>query len=193
MKFQRKIFLSRSRKAQAGLTVMETVIALAMLVIVATGVMGLAAVAVSTTETQGHLAARTAEYSQDKMEQLLALKFCDGGTNGTSGTDTTVFPGVVGAGTGLAGCSDMVNGVPQAGGGLSITAPTAGYVDYLDANGNLVGSGANWEYIRVWQITVPAGSVGLKQIAVLTQARRAVGGGLILPQSTVVALKTYPF
>ncbi len=193
MRFQRKVFLSRSRKAQAGLTVMETVIALAMLVIVATGVMGLAAVAVSTTETQGHLAARTAEYSQDKMEQLLALKFCDGGTNGISGTDTTVFPGVVGAGTGLAGCSDMVNAVPQAGGGLSITAPTAGYVDYLDANGNLVGSGANWEYERVWQITVPAGTTGMKQVSVLTQTRRAVGGGLILPQSTVVALKTYPF
>lgn len=193
MKFQRKVFLSRSRKAQAGLTVMETVIALAMLVIVATGVMGLAAVAVSTTETQGHLAARTAEYAQDKMEQLLALKFCDGGTSGTSGTDTTVFPAVAGTGTGLAGCSDMTNGVPQAGGGLSLTAPTAGYVDYLDASGNLVGSAANWEYIRVWQITVPAGTTGLKQVSVLTQARRAVGGGLTLPQSTVAALKTFPF
>lgn len=194
MKLQRKLFLTRVRKAQAGLTVMETMIALAMLVIVATGVMGLAAVAVSTTETQGHLAARTAEYSQDKMEQLLALKFCDGGTDGKSGTDTTVFPAVTNPpGTGLAGCSDMVNGVPLAGGGLSLTAPTAGFVDYLDANGNLVGSAANWEYIRVWQVTVPAGSTGLKQISVLTQARRAVGGGLILPQSTVVALKTFPF
>jgi hypothetical protein len=192
MKLQRKRFLPRSRKAQAGLTVMETVIALAMLVIVATGVMGLAAVAVSTTETQGHLAARTAEYAQDKMETLLALKFCDGPT---SGTDTTVFPAVVGNGTGLAGCTNLAAATPtaSAGGGLSITAPTAGYVDYLDASGNLVGSAANWEYIRVWQITVPAGSVGLKQVAVLTQARRAVGGGLTLPQSTVVALKTFPF
>jgi hypothetical protein len=193
MKLLRKHFKRRTRKSQAGLTVMETVIALGMLVVVATGVMGLAAVAVSTTETQGHLAARTAEYSQDKMEQLLALKFCDGGTSGTSGSDTTVFPAVVGNGTGLAGCSDMTNGVPQGGGGLSTTAPTAGYVDYLDANGNLVGSAANWEYIRVWQISVPAGSVGLKQISVLTQARRAVGGGRTLPRSTVVALKTFPF
>lgn len=193
MRLQRKVFLPRIRKAQAGLTLMETMIALAMLVIVATGVMGLAVVAVSTTETQGHLAARTAEYSQDKMEQLLALKFCDGGTDGKSGTDTTQFPGVFGNGTGLAGCSNMSAGVPQGGGGLSITAPTVGYVDYLDANGNLVGSGANWEYIRVWQITVPAGSVGLKQISVLSQARRSIGGGLTLPQSTVVALKTFPF
>src|SRR5712671_7006729 len=113
MKCKHKRYLSRSRKSETGLTVMETMIALAMLLIVAGGVMGLAAVAVSTTETQGHLAARTAEYGQDKMEQLLALKFCDGGTTGTAGTDTTVFPAVFGAGTGLAGCVDMANGVPQ--------------------------------------------------------------------------------
>ncbi len=191
MKFQRKILLSRSRKPQAGLTVMETMIALAMLLIVAAGVMGLAAVAVSTTETQGHLAARTAEYAQDKMEQLLALKFCDG----VPGTDTTVFPAVVTAtGTGLAGCTNLTAAIPTAtaGGGLSTTAPTAGYVDYLDASGNRVTSTGQWEYVRLWQITVPAGSSGLKQITVLTQANHSVGN-LAVPQSTVVALKTFPF
>lgn len=191
MKLQRKILLSRSRKPQAGLTVMETMIALAMLLIVAAGVMGLAAVAVSTTETQGHLAARTAEYAQDKMEQLLALKFCDG----VPGTDTTVFPAVVTAtGTGLAGCTNLTAAIPTAtaGGSLSTTAPTAGYVDYLDASGNRVTSTGQWEYVRVWQITVPAGSSGLKQITVLTQANHSVGN-LAVPQSTVVALKTFPF
>jgi len=191
MKLQRKILLSRSRKPQAGLTVMETMIALAMLLIVAAGVMGLAAVAVSTTETQGHLAARTAEYAQDKMEQLLALKFCDG----VPGTDTTVFPAVVTAtGTGLAGCTNLTAAIPTAtaGGSLSTTAPTAGYVDYLDASGNPVASAGQWEYVRLWQITVPAGSSGLKQITVLTQANHSVGN-LAVPQSTVVALKTFPF
>ena len=193
MKFQRKV-LSRNRKSQAGLTFMETMVALAMLLLVATSVMGLAGVAVSTTETQGHLAARTAEYAQDKMEQLLALKFCDGGTDGKSGTNTTVFPAVTNpAGTGLAGCSDMTNAVPQGGGSLSPTAPTAGYVDYLDASGNLVGAAANWEYVRVWQITVPAGSTHLKQITVLAQASKKVGSNGLLPQSTVVALKSFPF
>src|SRR6266404_3664189 len=175
MKLQLKILMSRSRKPQAGLTVMETMIALAMLLIVAAGVMGLAAVAVSTTETQGHLAARTAEYAQDKMEQLLALKFCDG----VPGTDTTVFPAVVTAtGTGLAGCTNLTAAIPTAtaGGGLSTTAPTAGYVDYLDASGNRVTAAGQWEYVRVWQITVPAGSTGLKQITVLTKAKRSVGG-----------------
>jgi len=170
---------------------METMIALAMLLIVAAGVMGLAAVAVSTTETQGHLAARTAEYAQDKMEQLLALKFCDG----VPGTDTTVFPAVVTAtGTGLAGCTNLTAAIPTAtaGGSLSTTAPTAGYVDYLDASGNRATAAAQWEYVRVWQITVPAGSTGLKQITVLTQANHSVGN-LAAPQSTVVALKTFPF
>jgi len=193
MKHRNNALRSRNRKSQAGLSLIETMVALAMLLVVASGVMGLAAVAVSTTETQGHLAARTAEYGQDKMEQLLALKFCDGGTTGTAGTDTTVFPAVFGAGTGLAGCADMVAGVPQGGGGVDPTAPVAGYVDYLDASGNLVAAAANWEYIRVWQVTVPAGTAGLKQVAVLAQARRAVGNNGRLPQSTVVALKTFPF
>jgi len=193
MNYRHKTSISRSRKSQAGMSLLETMIALGMLLVVSSGVMGLAGLAVSTTETQGHLAARTAEYGQDKMEQLLALAFCDGDTTGTAGSDTTVFPAVFGAGTGLAGCSDMVHGIPQAGGGLSTTAPTAGYVDYLDASGNLVAAAANWEYIRVWQITVPAGSVHLKQISVLAQTKRSIGSNGLAPQSTVVALKTFPF
>jgi len=191
MKRQRNVFFYRKRSTQAGMTLLETMIALAILLIVATGVMGIAAVAVSTTETQGHLAARTTEYAQDKMEQLLALKFCDGDTTGTSGTDTTVFPAVVGTGTGLAGCSDMTAGTAQSGGSLSTTAPTAGYVDYLDASGNLVAASGNWEYIRVWQIT--AQGTSMKQVSVKAQARHAVGTNGRLPEATVVALKTFPF
>ncbi len=171
------------------MTLLETMIALAILLVVAAGVMGLAAVAVSTTETQGHLAARTAEYAQDKMEQLLALKFCDGDTTGTAGTDTTVFPAVVGTGTGLAGCSDMTAGTAQGGG--SLTTATNGYVDYLDASGNLVASTANWEYIRLWQIV--AQGTSMKQISVLARANHAVGSNGLTPQATVVALKTFPF
>jgi type II secretory pathway pseudopilin PulG len=193
--------LSRNRKGQAGMTMVETVMALAILLIVAAGVMVLAVIAVSTTETQGHLAARTAEYAQDKMEQLMALTFCDGGSTGTGGTDTTVFPSVFGAGTGLAGCTAATIGnvppapppTPLIGGSLDTTAPVAGFVDYLDVTGNLVGPGQAWEYIRVWQISVPAGSVGLKQVSVRAQARYAVGSNGLTPTTTVVAMKTFPF
>jgi type II secretory pathway pseudopilin PulG len=176
------------------MSLLETMISLAILVTVAAGVMSLATIATSTTETQGHLASRTTEYAQDKMEQLLALKFCDGPTDGT---DTTVFPAVVNAGgTGLAGCTNPGANPPTAlsGGSLDPTAPAAGYVDYLDASGNLVSSAAAWEYIRVWQISVPAGSTGMKEISVLTQARYSVGSQRAAhPQSVVVDLKTFPF
>ncbi|GAC1625631.1 MAG: hypothetical protein PVS2B2_08580 [Candidatus Acidiferrum sp.] len=184
--------LIKRRKSQLGISLVETVIALAVLLIVSAGVMGIAALALSTTENQGHLAARTAEYAQDKMEQLLALAYCDGGSTGTSGTDTTVFPATVGAGTGLAGCTNATPPVALTGGGVNPTAPVAGYVDYLDNNGNLVGAAANWEYIRVWQITIPAGTTNLKQITVTSQVRTSVAQA-ILPQSTIVTLKSYPF
>ena len=188
---------SRSKKLPAGMTLIETMLALSIMLIVSVGVMSVAGVAVSTTETQGHLAARTAEYAQDKMEQLLALKFCDGGTNSQSGTDTTQFPAVAGTGatyTGLAGCSNMTTGTPLTGGGLSPSSPSAGYVDYLDSTGRPVSSTQPWEYIRVWQISVPTGSTQLKQISVLVQAQHAVGSNTgLLPTSTVTALKTFPF
>src|SRR5437764_10724621 len=78
--------------AQAGISLIETLIALGILLIAAAGIMALATVAMSTTETQGHLASRTAEYGQDKMEQLLALLY------GDTNTDTTVFPAAVAGG-----------------------------------------------------------------------------------------------
>jgi type II secretory pathway pseudopilin PulG len=185
MKSQHMKFFRKKLKSEAGMTLVETVVALAMLLVVTVGVMNVAAIAVSTTENQGHLAARTAEYAQDKMEQLLALRFCDG----TS--DTTVIPTVPAGGQGLAGCVGATT-TPQAGGGLNTAAPVAGYVDYLDANGNLVAAAGNWQYIRVWQISVPAGTNNLKQIDVSTQVRSAVGGSQTLLQSSVSTLKANP-
>ena len=167
------------KNSQAGISLIETMIALGLLLIAAAGIMTLATVAMSTTETQGHLAARTAEYGQDKMEQLLALLY------GDNKTDTTVFPAVVnpGVGTGL-----------TPGGGLNPNAPIQGYSDYVDAAGNPVAAAANWSYIRVWQITqvVP----NMIQISVRTQVRHSIGSGSqagILPTSTVTSLKSSPF
>ncbi len=79
----------------AGFTLIETVFALMILMIVAAGVMPLALVAVKATENQGHLAARTTEYAQDKLEQLMALSY------GDSVTDTRVFPATDTDGSGL--------------------------------------------------------------------------------------------
>src|SRR5438105_2052411 len=142
MSYEHTTSASVNRKSQAGLSLLETLISLAILLLVAAGIMGLATIATSTTETQGHLASRTTEYAQDKMEQLLALTFCDGPPNATA-TDTTVFPAVVNTtGTGLAGCTNPGGNPPTAssGGSVNPASPTAGYVDYLDASGNLVAS-----------------------------------------------------
>jgi prepilin-type N-terminal cleavage/methylation domain-containing protein len=186
--------LRKSRKAQAGLTLLETMIALALLLIVAAGVMGVAALALTTTENQGHLMARTAEYAQDKMEQLLALKFCD------ATSDTTALPTNAAGGQGLAGCAAPLNNNGTGiGGSTDPSAPVAGFVDYLDNNGNLLPTGAGggapagWKYIRVWQISSANATNTVKQISVTVKVSAALGKTVALPQSTVTALKAYPF
>jgi len=164
---------------QSGVTLLETVIALSLLLILVVGVMIMTLTAIATTENQGHLAARTAEYAQDKMEQLLAL------TWGDPTSDTTVFPSANSGGTGL-----------KVGGSIDPSAPVSQYVDYLDASGNLLTSAGGaaptgWFYIRVWKVTSP--SATLKQISVLAQTKSDVGPQGAIPQSTIVALKTQNF
>ena len=185
------------KRQQAGLSLLETMIALTILLIVTVGIMATATIAVETTENQGHLQSRAAEYAQDKMEQLISLGYGDGDPPATSGTDTTVFPACspqttpsCTTGTGL-----------LAGGSSDPTAPVStpgnGYVDYLDSAGNPTTSTGSWYYIRVWQIDQPTGKTNLKRITVTAQVRSTVGGAGsgagALPSATVVAVKTKPF
>ena len=178
MKLHRAI-QSKKKTAQAGMSLIETMVALALLLIVAAGVMSLAAVAMSTTENQGHLGARTAEYAQDKMEQLLALNYQD------QCTDTTVYPAVI-----QSPCTNQLG--LTAGGGLNPNAPVAGYSDYVDISGNPVAASANCQYVRVWQITANV-TDDLKTITVMTQVRADVGQPANLPRTTVACLKSKPF
>jgi type II secretory pathway pseudopilin PulG len=176
---------------EAGFSLLETVFALGILAVVAMGVLPLGLLAVTTTENQGHLMARTTEYAQDKLEQLMALSF------GDVTSDTRIFPATTTGGTGL-----------TPGGSFDTTAPSANYVDYLDINGNVLASGgaapANWFYLRAWRVqevnagntTCPlaGGASCLKRITVSSTVR-AIGKGAVglVPRSTVSALKTYPF
>jgi Tfp pilus assembly protein PilV len=181
----------RRRPSQAGISLLETMVATCLLLILAAGLLAMASLAISTTENQGHLAARTTEYAQDKMEQLLALAYSD------SSSDTTQFPASSAGGTGLA-----------PGGSLPPSAAVAGYVDYLDVSGNPLGGAAaapaNWFFRRQWQITdlpapaIPGCSTGLSatslmQITVTATVRSSVGGQGLAPQATLTALKTCPF
>jgi type II secretory pathway pseudopilin PulG len=191
------------RHSELGMSLLETMIALTILLIVTVGVMSVAMVAVATTENQGHLQSRATEYAQDKMEQLISLGYGDGNTGGcggpTCGTDTTVFPScspqtinpapcTTGTGLAVGGSSD-----PTA----PVTSPGNGYVDYLDSAGNPTTSSGSWYYIRVWKIELPTGTTNLKRITVTAQVRSTIGGtgsgAGALPTATVVSLKTSPF
>ena len=186
--------------SQAGMSLLETMIALAILLIATVGLLSMGMAAIGTTENQGHLAARTAEYAQDKMEQLMSLGYPD------QVTDTTQFPACNPSSTNPPACT---TGTGLAVGGSSDpTAPVAtpgnGYVDYLDVNGNPIAGTGDWFYIRVWQISNPAGTStcvvsgasvpSLKQITVTAKVRRQVGAPQgALPQSTLVSVKSCPF
>ena len=168
-------------QSEAGTTLIETLVATAILLILMSGLLSMAAVATSITENQGHLAARTTEDAVDKMEQLLDLTFGDAQSN------TTVFPSLTAGGTGLA-----------VGGSSDPTAPVVGYADYLDVSGNILCTVASpcgatppptWYYKRVWQITNPGGNATLKQITVSTIVKSSVGAAMV-SKATVSALKT---
>lgn len=183
----------RSIASADGFSLFETIMALGILAVVAAGVLPMALIAVTTTENQGHLLARTTEYAQDKLEQLQVLAFND------STSDTRTFPATNTGGTGL-----------TPGGSSDTAAPVASYVDYLDINGNVLAAPAGnppdtWFYRRVWQISMVAANNPscpaalapngcLKRITVSATVRASAAGGLgLTPRATVSSLKTYPF
>jgi hypothetical protein len=174
--------------SERGTTLVETAIALAILLVVMVGLLSMAAFATSLTENQGHLAARTTEYAQDKMEQLLALAYNDAQTDTSA---ASIVPPITG-GTGLA-----------IGGSSNPSSPVNKYVDWLDSSGGLLGGGttapSTWFYERVWEITCSVGTCiggspndGVKQITVTAIVRTSVARAII-PRSSVAALKTTPF
>ena len=149
------------------------------------GLLSMASLATVYTENHGHLEARTTEYAQDKMEQLLAIAYGDVVSN------TVTFPAQSSGGTGLA-----------VGGSTNTAAPVNGYVDWLAYDGTLLFGGttapSTWFYQRVWQVecisasctNVPA--AGVKRITVVSTVKSSVGKAMI-PKSTVVALKASQF
>ena len=183
--------LLRRLGREDGTTLIETTIACGMVLVSLAGLMSLGAIASMHTENQGHLAPRTTEYAQDKMEQLLALAY------GNTSSNTVVFPTTDTGGSGLA-----------IGGSTDTAAPVNNYVDWLAQDGTLLYGGtaqpSGWFYERVWQVTCASAaytpavacvdnpSAGVKQITVTVTVRSSVGG-FMLAKSSVVAIKAAQF
>ena len=163
---------------ERGVTMIETMIAVAMLLVVVVGVLPIFTVGFQVTEQQGNTSTRTSEYAQDKMESLMKLDFNDGAT------DTTQYPPVTG-GTGLGGtmaASTTVGAVPP-------TAAVATYVDYLDLNGNLLTNSTGAYYTRQWKITTDS-SAALKTITVAVTSLQKGGVLGLAPSTTLVCIKS---
>jgi len=193
-------------RLERGSSLIETLVAVAILIIVVAGVLPVFMLSTQTTYAQGDVATRVTEYAQDKMEQLLSLNkdniISDGFNDAT--TDTTVFPAAVNAldGTtsctgaspnicGLGGASTAATGCgPNGTGGGSFApgssvgsippaAPVTYFVDYLDTNGNLLTSSAGAYYTRQWQVSLDSTSC-LKTITVVASSVSAgIKGGAV--------------
>jgi hypothetical protein len=166
------------KRSERGIGLIETMIALLLILIGLLAVMSLFTVASAGNTTQGEYQTRTTEFAQYKMEQLLQLSFSDSATN------TTVFPPAPTGGTGLG------SGLTPGGsvGSVNPASPVSGYVDYLGNGGDLLPSSSGWFYKRQWRIDLDATS-RMKTITVLAIARNAAGPG-VTPSSTLVCFKS---
>ena len=163
---------------QRGFSLIETLIAIVILLIGIVAVISLFGVAVSQNANQGEFGTRTTEYCQDKMEQMLALSFTDSTTN------TAVYPPAATGGTGL-GFGLSPSGTV---GSVNTASPATGYVDYLDATGNLLPSSTGWFYKRQWSISLNAAGT-MKTITVVAITRTQAGAGTP-PSTRLVSYKT---
>jgi prepilin-type N-terminal cleavage/methylation domain-containing protein len=191
----------RSKSTDSGFSLIEVMIATGLLAVAALGVAQLFAFAVNANlNAKGQTS--TAVLAVQKMEQLRSLAWGysegEGILVGTLITDTTtdltVDPPVGGgAGKGL-----------SASPADSLDVNTPGFVDYLDQDGNWVGTGltppAGTAYIRRWSIqplpTNPNNTLVL-QVRVVTatreserQTRQSLEVGRLRDETRLVSVKT---
>jgi hypothetical protein len=170
---------SQNTLSESGVSLLETMLAAMILIVVVLGLMPVFILGFQTTEQQGDIATRTTEYAQDKMESLVTLSFTDGATN------TTVYPPASTGGTGLGGTmagSSTVGAIPP-------TAGATGYIDYLDVNGNLLISPTGAYYSRQWSISTDS-TATLKKITVVVTSLQASGVKGLAPSTTLVCIKS---
>jgi prepilin-type N-terminal cleavage/methylation domain-containing protein len=171
------LLLEKRKRKQKGFTLLETLLAAAILVIAAAGILGLFGVALMQNSVEGDHGTRTTEYAQDKMEQLMALSLTD------TTSDVTQYPTCLAIVTSTCAGHGLT-----AGGSVNPASPTTGYVDYIDGNGNPMTSATNAVYIREWLIVNDSNSpTQIKTITVMV--KKIIESGPIVPSTTLVSQK----
>ena len=161
-----------------GFSLIEVLIALALLCVAVLGVLQLVALAVSATNV-ARVQGLTVALASARLEQLRALTF-DFDELGSPATD--VNTNLSSATPGPAG-----NGLTPGG---SLDSSVSGYVDHLDHVGQWVGNGArppaDAAYTRRWAIapSTPAANVLVVEVAVFPVAGPAGGAAPGVPGST---------
>lgn len=177
----------------SGFTLVEVLVAAALLIVAAAGIAQLLSLGLQSTEA-GRATTTTSTVAAQKMEQLRALMWAydeRGAPRSDTSTDVSRDPPASG-GRGLD---------PSPSGTLDRNV--AGYVDYLDAGGRWIGAGPDPPpgalFIRRWAVQAldddpPRSRVLVVLAALVTEDRAAVGASRSrprLPRDTVlVSLRT---
>ena len=154
---------------ESGMTLVESVIAMLVLLFGLLAMAQVLAFSVAASKTFGRDATKATAYAHDKMEELTSLSFADTTTN------VTVAPPFPATGVGL-----------TAGGSIDPVSPIVGYVDYLNQTGLRTTAGAA-AFTRQWQIIDDSGH--LKRIIVAVTSNRSFRNGTA-PSTTAVTYKT---
>lgn len=192
--------VARVSRLDRGVTLIETMIATIIALIVVLSLGSVIFNASVTSNNQGKEATRATIYAQDKMEKLLSLDFDASTSDANSCTQTASSQPATCDTTGIT-ASGWTQGL-LAGGATSpeqqacpASGASVGYIDFLDPNGiQLTGSSCSAltgtaAYIRMWQITDTVADtlsprvIGEKQITVAvysTNAQNALGGNPIV-------------
>ncbi len=163
--------MSKKSKNNSGMTLIESLIAMTILLVGLLSMAQVLAVSVIASKTHGRDAGKTTAAAREKMEELNSLDFSDTSANVTQNAP---FPS---DGVGL-----------TAGGSIHPADPVQGYCDYLNETGGRMTSGSP-SYTRQWQIIDDAANPNVKTIAVSVTSNRSFEYGAA-PSTTIVTQKT---
>ena len=151
------------RHNDSGLTLIETMIAMLILMVALVSLAQIFGVAMALNKNHGRDASKTTTFAHDKMEELNNLLFSPTAMDTT--TDLTVNPPY----------PAVANHGLTVGGSIAPTAVVANYVDYLDQNGARTTVVADRAFTRQWQIQTVNATLLLFSVSVTSNRSFNIG------------------